>query len=132
MAPSNAEADSGSGIVALDPRFLETLRQLERQSERDLVAPLAREFLAQTPEQVATLRRALAECDERTLADVAHSLTGNAGLLGALRLAEASRELERLAKEDGLDQGPRCLGELESELRRVEIELLRLTDDKPS
>ena len=67
-------------------------------------------FLADAPELVATLRRALDEGSSEELRRAAHTLKSNGATLGATEFAELCRTLEQRAKAGELDGAARARG----------------------
>jgi PAS domain S-box-containing protein len=70
---------------------------------REFVAELIDTFVEDGREQIATLRRALADMDLDAFRRAAHSLKSNSDTLGAIGLATLARELEALARGGSLD-----------------------------
>jgi HPt (histidine-containing phosphotransfer) domain-containing protein len=71
----------------------------------------------------AEMRRAIDERDINTLARSAHTLRGSSSNLGAVAVAEAALELERLARSEELDSAGEQFKVLESEIERLFSEL---------
>ncbi len=123
-ATADGEAvDSEPASPALHPEPLAAARRLGSKTGEDLAGEMIGIFKREGAERVATMRRALAEKDHRTLTSVAHALGGSAVYLGAAALAKLCRELEEMAQlEDqvGCEAG---FETLEAEHRRVLNEL---------
>jgi signal transduction histidine kinase/ligand-binding sensor domain-containing protein/DNA-binding NarL/FixJ family response regulator len=101
----------------LDPGCLNHLRELERQTSRDLVRPVVESFLAQAPEHFGDLERAMDREDWQALAFAAHKLKGSSSQLGAARLAALLHEMETGAKEGRCADG--LLERIREELRQA-------------
>jgi HPt (histidine-containing phosphotransfer) domain-containing protein len=80
-------------------------------------------FLQDTPERVATLRRAAGKGDAPAMRHVAHTLKGTCGYIGAHRLVRICRELEARAQGGDLAAAQELVGQLEAEYRRVHAAL---------
>jgi HPt (histidine-containing phosphotransfer) domain-containing protein len=80
-------------------------------------------FLQDTPERVATLGRAAATGDARGMRNVAHTLKGTCGYIGAHRLVRICRELEAKAQGGDLAAARELVTQLEAEYRRVHAAL---------
>jgi HPt (histidine-containing phosphotransfer) domain-containing protein len=99
-----------------------------RESLADLGNPavfreLLTVFLHDTPERVATLRRAAGTGDARAMRHVAHTLKGTCGYIGAHRLVRICRELEASAQSGDLTAALGLAAQLEAEYRRVHAAL---------
>ena len=81
--------------VSLDDDALKTLRDLGGD---DFLGEVIDAFLADAPELVATLRRALGKGGSEELRRAAHTLKSNGATLGATEFAELCRTLEACAK----------------------------------
>jgi HPt (histidine-containing phosphotransfer) domain-containing protein len=105
-------------LPLLDERALERLRRLQAAGDPDLVAELSAMFLAEAP-----LRLDSIDLNEAaTTRQVAHSLRGSAGQLGAARLAAACAALEERP-------GAEALAAVRRELEAVRPLLLALAEE---
>ena len=112
-AKPRADADGGSeGVeyVSLDDDALKNLRDLGGD---DFLGEVIDAFLADAPELVATLRRALDEASSEELRRAAHTLKSNGATLGATEFAELCRTLEAHAKAGELDDAGELVGRIE-------------------
>jgi len=73
-------------------------------------------FTSGYPEKLAFIARAIKEKDFKTIGETAHSLKGSSGNLGLTRVYELSSEIERLAKEEKIEDVEKLYGELGKEL----------------
>ncbi len=83
-------------------------------------------YLADSPERLATLRRALADRDAQTIVTAAHSLKGSSANLGAGALAELCHQLERLSEDTVPADAQARLHSLEAEYAKVEQAMRKL------
>jgi HPt (histidine-containing phosphotransfer) domain-containing protein len=82
-------------------------------------------FLNETPERLATLRRAVVAGDRRTMKFVAHTLKGTSGYLGARGLSQICLELEGVSATAAPGAGLPLLDALDAEFVRVRAALER-------
>jgi hypothetical protein len=101
----------------------ETVAELRRAQQRydnpTLIRQLAELFRENAPARMAQLREAVAGRDALTLERVAHTLRGNCGLLGAMKMADACARLEEAGGRSAFDDARRVLEEAEREFPRV-------------
>jgi two-component system sensor histidine kinase/response regulator len=89
----------------------------------ELLAELAQLLLDGAPNQIHTIREAVANGDASGLENAAHALKGSASTLGANGLTAQARKLEMQAREMRLEgAGEICL-QLEREWKRLKVEL---------
>ena len=65
-----------------------------------LLFVMKQEFVALQQSVIPEMQSAYAEQNRQALKDLAHTLKGNAALIGALRVREMSEQIEALADED--------------------------------
>jgi CheY-like chemotaxis protein/HPt (histidine-containing phosphotransfer) domain-containing protein len=122
-APAEPAPDSPEEPPALDPVYLDRLRQLQEVTGRAVVGEIVDSFLGEIPRRLARLREALAAGDGEALAFAAHSLKGSSAQLGALRLASLSHALELQGHSGSLDGAAALVEAVAGELDRVTPEL---------
>jgi len=125
VAPGDARDDpnppAANQVLAggpFDPDVVATLQSLTRDGNPDAFLSLTSLFLSSGAELLTALRDAIARDDTATAGGIAHTLKGSAANLGALRLADACRELE-----ESLPSGPATT---EPVVTRVEAEFAQL------
>ncbi len=114
-AKPRADANGGSEAVeyvSLDDGALKNLRDLGGD---EFLGEVIDAFLADAPELVATLRRALDEGSAEELRRAAHTLKSNGATLGATEFAELCRTLEARAKAGELDGAAELVDRVEQE-----------------
>ena len=104
----------------LDQSVLEGLREL---GDQELLAELAELFLEDVPTQLEALQEAIAGCNALSVEQVAHTLKGSCGNMGALRMVTICAELEETARSGDLATAPVLATRLKAELRRVRVAL---------
>lgn len=122
--PSSPHALPADDEPTLDATTLRSLRQLNAPGETDTVREMIDLFL-----QTATTLRdqivAAAQAqDLAALRSAAHGLKGNAGGLGAKRLARLCASMEKGAREGNADAAFQWLEAVQDEFTRVETALL--------
>lgn len=80
-------------------------------------------FLAAARTDLASIEAALAAADLRAAADLAHRLKGSARTIGAMRLGETCRELERLKRHEDQQDALTVLARVKTDLEAVAAEL---------
>ncbi len=107
----------------LDLSLIEQLRDLGRRRDKDILGKAIRIFFEGTPPHLEGIRRATAAGAVGELRDRAHSLKGNSGMVGAVRLQRLCGELEEIARAGG--ESSAAVAAVEEEYRRVVAELTR-------
>ena len=110
--------------IRREAEALDLLAALERLGgDRGLYDELVGVFKNECPGMAAEMRRAIDERDINTLARSAHTLRGSSSNLGAVAVAEAALELERLARSEELESAGEQFKVLENEIERLFSEL---------
>ena len=86
----------------VDDATVESLRELQQATGKDLLSRVFDAYLRTAPESLEGLRQACESGDLAAGADFAHSLKGSSGSAGAARMAELSRDLERGLRDEVL------------------------------
>src|ERR1700728_178437 len=110
------------------PEAIELAAALERLGgDRGLYDELAEVFKKECPTFAAEMRKALDTRDLKALERSAHTLRGASSNLGAVAVAEAALDLERLARSEELESANGQLEILQKEIERLftELEVLR-------
>ncbi|MBF0309682.1 MAG: PAS domain S-box protein [Magnetococcales bacterium] len=82
-------------IPVVDPVALGRIRELSAKGATDLFKRMVDHYFARTPELLADLRQALERCDPEGVRVAAHTLKSSSLTIGAARLAEIGRAMER-------------------------------------
>ncbi len=110
--------------AAQESEAVDLASALERLGgDRNLYDELVGVFKNECPSMAAEMRRAIDDNDVKTLARSAHTLRGSSSNLGAVAVAEAALELEKLARAEKLDGAGKQFKVLESEIERLFSEL---------
>jgi histidine phosphotransfer protein HptB len=106
--------------MELDMAAFEELKQM---SGEDFIGELIDTFLEDSPKLVAEMKAALKAQDADSFRRAAHSLKSNSATFGANHLAQLSRDLEMIGKENRLSDAEPRLPALEEALQRASSEL---------
>jgi len=93
---------------------------------RRLLRELVRLFLADYPQHLAAIKKAIRLGDAETLGRAAHTLKGSIGNFAAKQALAAAQRLEVMGRDRNLDNAGEACVSLESELTRLTEELMRL------
>ena len=105
-APRGAASPPGPVGQELDESRLQRLVEVGRAAGRDLVSEILKDFGRRSLELVQELRGALTRGDRQSMEGAAHSLRGSAGVVGAVSLADACKNLEEAAAREDAPCAP--------------------------
>jgi CheY-like chemotaxis protein len=119
--PDEAEPDLDLSTPAPASGLID-LRELLEVTDGDsaFLKDLLRQFLAEVPNRLTTLKTALEQSDAPTARREAHTIKSNAAAFGAGALREIAFRIERLATENNLAAAKELLSDLHQEWIRVE------------
>lgn len=118
--------------TVIDPERLEILRELEEATGKPLVAGLIESFLGRTEGEVGAISAALEADDRDALEHAAHRFKGAASNLGAVRVAEVCRRIEKGAPRADREELAAELEALPAETERARRALAaELGDERP-
>jgi two-component system sensor histidine kinase/response regulator len=100
----------------LDRDIIENLRDL---GGSEMLSELAQMLFEDTRSNLATLRKALEEGDAQSVEQVAHTLKGSCGNMGAIRVAAICAELQNISSSGDLTRAPELLDHLETQFERL-------------
>ncbi len=107
----------------IDPFVIACLRQLREPNRPDPVVELINLFLQDAPTQFQALESAITKRNMSATLTAASGLKGNAGNLGARRLASLFAEIEGHARAGGLSDAVPVLEQAKDEFTRVQSAL---------
>ncbi len=87
------------------------------------LAELIDTYVADTPQQLATIRQSLESGDAEAVRRAAHSLKSNSATFGATALARLCQELEERAKRGALNDAAELVSLVEATYAEVETAL---------
>ena len=114
---------SSEALTVLDVSVIEAMQSL---GEADVFAEIAHMFLEDVPPDLSALGAALASGSAASVAQIAHSLRGNALGIGAIRMVPVCAAIEYAARAGSLTDAAACAGrlELEFEATREALQVL--------
>jgi PAS domain S-box-containing protein len=110
-------ATSNEEEITFDDAALQSLRDLGGD---EFLAEVIDTFLAEAPQLLATLHRALDDADAEELRRAAHTLKSNSATLGAGEFSGLCRDLEQRARSGELDRAPELVDRIEQQYRPLE------------
>jgi HPt (histidine-containing phosphotransfer) domain-containing protein len=110
---------------AVDSQVLASLRELQPAGEPDLVLELIGIFLHEVPRRLSGLQDAIAQRDCRRIKELAHSLKGSCGNLGAQTMAALCGSVEKEGEKGSLGETGQLLAQVQAEFARVRAVLER-------
>ena len=113
-APERASVPAPEGGVVDFPRLLERVG-----GDRKALAQLVRIFRADSPKQIARIRKALRENDAPGLRSAAHAVKGAVSNFAAPSATDAAARLQRMGDTGHLAGAEAALARLEREIGRV-------------
>lgn len=108
----------------LNAAALDNIRALQRPGRPDILRRVIMRYLESTPELLQSLREAIQRNDPQAMYMAAHNLKSSSANLGALELAELSRQLETLGRQHSTEGVTELLASVEAEYTFVESELV--------
>lgn len=110
--------------MALNEEALMQLRQLDPDGSMGVIAGLVDSYLRDAASLLQKMRTAMSEGDATSLARYAHSLKSTSASMGATRVSEIAKEMEKAARNQAVDACPSFLTALTAE-QAVAERLLR-------
>jgi signal transduction histidine kinase/DNA-binding response OmpR family regulator len=112
-------------VPILDMTSLDNIRMLKRPGKESPVIKYIRMYFSRTPELLEEMQQTLEAGDLETFYRAAHSLKSNSAVLGAMKVAELSKKIEFMAKDNRLVEPEQLLQALQYEFLRVQEFLKR-------
>ncbi|NOQ46005.1 MAG: response regulator [Desulfobulbaceae bacterium] len=109
--------------LPIDRSVLSALRNLQMEGKPDILVRIVNAYLSSSEPLIAELREALAVNDLEVLQNTAHSLKSSSANVGAVKLAEISKELEMGCRNNTLGNAADLVSAIKSEFIRVKDEL---------
>jgi HPt (histidine-containing phosphotransfer) domain-containing protein len=128
---SPADVGTAHMEAPIDRAVLARLRGLQGEDEPNIVAELAGMFLEDARSRLEAVEGALQKGDAPAVEQVAHTLKGGSGSMGASGMSGFCAQLEHVGASGDLSQGSELLGRIREELGRVERALeIEISGDK--
>ncbi len=120
--PGNSEAREEMDAVmpisnaqqVIDQKAIAGIRALQREGRPDVLTKVVDLYLENAPILIGDARNAIVANDAPTLGNAAHTLKSSSANLGAIGLAELSRELEFLGRESAFEKANQVLADIEA------------------
>jgi signal transduction histidine kinase/DNA-binding response OmpR family regulator len=113
------EAASSAAAGPVNPRALETMRQLQNQSGSRLLQRVITAYLEDAPRRLQLLKEAVATQDTRGLQKAAHAWKSSSLNVGAEKLAESLKKLEMMGRNEAMTGAEELVEAVEAEYERV-------------
>ncbi|MCZ6818542.1 MAG: Hpt domain-containing protein [Calditrichaeota bacterium] len=107
----------------IDPEKIEELRMLVDEDDPDFLIELLEEYMNNAEVSLEAIRYAIQGKDTVTVVTIAHTLKGASSSIGAVIMAELSKQLEFLGRQDTLNGAVELIGQLEQEFVEVKHDL---------
>jgi len=107
----------------LDQVALDKIRRVGEATGRDVLSRVIGIYLENTAEELDDLSAAIEHADAAAVAQLAHRLKSSSGNVGALRLVERFRRLERSGRDKDLDDAPALMAEIRGEFKKARLAL---------
>jgi two-component system, sensor histidine kinase and response regulator len=112
--PSTEGHSEGSPRKPVDLDFGQILKRLG--ADEELFHEVIEIFIDETPKNLDTMRRALAEGDATLVAKTAHSMKGELGYLGIATVSQKARELEEFGRNHDMERIKQVFPSFETEV----------------
>ena len=118
--------DGAVVIPAINRTFIESLRDIDEFGGLGLARDLFEAFLETAGPGLTQVQRAISSGNMAELGKAAHMLKSSASNVGAQQLSDCYRELEKLGREDRVEQACTLLPQVQHEHQRVVGEIDQL------
>jgi signal transduction histidine kinase/CheY-like chemotaxis protein/HPt (histidine-containing phosphotransfer) domain-containing protein len=119
----NESVFTSDTVSAIDRNTLDLFWTGLGEETDKMQAELITMFLQNTPERLKQLYQLLKLNDSESLYHLAHTLKGESKTFGANRFSDLCKKLEKMAKEHDLTKAPAIYAEVETEYKKVAMEL---------
>ncbi len=126
--PESRAALATPGGEVLDPKALESIREMDRTGSRKLLDKLAALYKEKTPVDNAALKEALARGDVEEVRRLAHGLKSSHAWIGATALAARCRDIEARAAAGSITEVAALVVDIDAACARVESALRELLE----
>jgi PAS domain S-box-containing protein len=125
LSPVEKKLDSQTNIVhhrledILDEQALANLRQIETGGEKDFVAETIKLYFSHAEKQIAEIRQAVLNRNDKDLYLKAHSLKGSSGSIGFRNMYLLCEQLEKSSQSNNQPLSEKKLREISAEFDRI-------------
>ncbi len=119
------EQDISNNAKAIDQSAWQTIHELQRPDQPDILHKLIRIYLENTPDLIDLLSQYAREKDAHAFAETAHTLKSSSRNLGAVRLAQLCEKIECNTDSDSNNQHKAfmLIDKIKNEFQQVKTEL---------
>jgi two-component system, sensor histidine kinase and response regulator len=114
-----ARLDGAATIPAINMKVLETLRELDPDGGMGLARQIVQTFLESAQQRVEDVEQAIASSDSTMLGQAAHALKSSTANVGAETLSGLYKQLEKLGREQRIDEARELLDDVRREHQRA-------------
>ena len=120
-APADNPADGlpAANAAAINEQTLESLCELDEAGGKDLMKKVLNIFLESAQTSVVQIENAIRTGDSKVLSRAAHTLKSSTANVGAETLSAFYRQLERLGREERIDEARALLDQIRREHHRA-------------
>ena len=109
--------------ISIDQSVLDGLRELQIKGKPDILGKIIRAYFKSSEPLVAGLQKSLDNEEFEILKFSAHSLKSSSANVGAISLAELSKELEMWDRNDTIERATDLIAAIETEFSQVKLVL---------
>jgi CheY-like chemotaxis protein/HPt (histidine-containing phosphotransfer) domain-containing protein/anti-sigma regulatory factor (Ser/Thr protein kinase) len=114
-----ADGAPAANVAAINEQILESLCELDEAGGKDLMKKVLRIFLESAQHSVVQIENAIRAGDSKVLSRAAHTLKSSTANVGAETLSAFYRQLERLGREERIDEARALLDQIRREHHRA-------------
>jgi len=123
MANSTEQEEHTQGEPTLEKERLDNIRALQRPDAPNILGKIINLYLKNTPGLMQSIHESIEQGESKCLQEAAHSLKSSSGNLGAVKLAEVCKELEKMGREGRAGSAVALLDSIEAEYELVQTAL---------
>lgn len=130
VSPDHEDDEDIESVLQRKP--LDIIRSMQKPGVPSLLGRVIKIYLGESPDLMRSIHQAVSEGDSSALSEAAHSLKSSSANLGAMQMANISKELEALGRDEKVKDASILLDQLDREFesacsalnRELEIEAL--------
>ena len=103
----------------IELKVLEALREIQMTGQEDLISRVIKIYLQDSPVQINAITRGVEEQDAEAILQASHSLKSISAHVGAMRLSNHCKKLEKHAKAGDTSKFPKVAKSINEEYQRV-------------
>lgn len=110
-------------MPTIDPTVLQELKEMMGEESPEFLAEVIDSYLEDAPQLLQAIHTAITQEDAARLEQAAHTLKSSSATLGAMTLAELSKQLEAMGRAGIVEHGVETTSQLKAEYARVKVAL---------